>query len=457
MNCTCTDAKCAEIHGMYECLKNDYATLERVAERNEMIAKAAVPLQTTPNDELYNVCVSDCYSFPKCSDTDCQRKHGNSMNLTNAYRDLWIETERQHGLAVQATTGVQILTAKLRAQGDINGKIIQQAVADKEYVKFQYNNLRAQYQNLSELQTDPFCRDTEILKLREEAASARATAADKNTIAFNANQQYLNISANYDILEEKVKELEKEILFNKRAIAKQNETIEAFRAAQPEELRIKRVGLCTDYVCSSKINDLNYKLSQLRGVINEKDTQIETMSQEKKQTEKVSLYWKEQHNLALNNESLDQVHKRKAEEAPVKIVTVRDPPANELVAHLDPDLSMKLNSLFIVATASVSSLEENKLYDSFLMDQPENQRLGTLAAMYSACHHGEGLPDRDKKKYKYELTGEVKDSSRIGKRSFSACLKALGGISTRKNSKTIWINIHMRRIPIFERTELPSV
>jgi hypothetical protein len=77
--------------------------------------------------------------------------------------------------------------------------------------------------------------------------------------------------------------------------------------------------------------------------------------------------------------------------------------------------------------------------------------------MYSACHHGEGLPDREKKKYKHDLTGEVKDSSRIGKRSFSACLKALGGISTRKNSKTIWVNIHMRRIPIFERTELPSV
>jgi hypothetical protein len=443
--------------GKYQCLQNDFEQISSALEKNQAIINASMEKVPRCNTKQIAVCRNDIYNYPKCSDEDCRRKHGNYINLLGAYDELYEDRMRVFALGDKAINGNQGLWRQYQSETDINTKKIEQVIRDRDNIIFQYNNLRADYQNLREIQTDPFCRDTEILKLREEAASQRAFALDRNTVAANANQQYMNISANYDILEEKVKELEKEIMFNKRTIAKQNETIEAFRAAQPEELRTRRIGLCTDYVCSSKINDLNYKLSQLRGIVTERDAQIETMSQEKKQAEKLSVYWKEQHNLALKNETLDQDHKRKAEEAPVKIVTVRDPPANELVAHLDPDLSVKFNSLFMVSSGSFSSLEENKLYDNFLMDQPENQRLGTLAAMYSACHHGEGLPDRDKKKYKHDLTGEVKDSSRIGKRSFSACLKALGGISTRKNSKTIWVNIHMRRIPIFERTELPSV
>jgi len=457
MKCSCTNVECAVVLGKYQCLQNDFERISSALEKNQAIITASMQDVPQCNTKQIAVCRKDIYNYPKCSDEDCRCKHGNYINLLGEYEELYKDRMKIFAYAQQAINGNQGLWRKYHNETDLNTKMIEQVTRDRDNIIFQYNNLRADYQSLREIQADPFCRDTEILKLREEAASARALAIDKNTVAFNANQQYLNISANYDILEEKVKELEKDIMFNKRTIAKQNETIEAFRAAQPEELRTKRVGLCTDYVCSSKINDLNYKMSQLKGIIAEKDAQIETMSQEKKQAEKVSLYWKEQHNLALKSETLDQIHKRKAEETPVKIVTVRDLPSNELVAHLDHDLGVKFNSLFIVAMGIVSSLEENKLYDSFLMDQPENQRLGTLAAMYSACHNGEGLPDRDKKKYKYELTGEVKDSSRIGKRSFSACLKALGGISTRKNSKTIWVNIHMRRVPIFERTELPSV
>jgi hypothetical protein len=201
------------------------------------------------------------------------------------------------------------------------------------------------------------------------------------------------------------------------------------------------------------MNILKDKISGQWKELYGKDRIIQEMREERDKAKQSSVYWKEQHS-KLTEGSQDSnmqqpTNKRMREDVPVAAPKPRD-----LEAKMSADLSLRFNMLFNVSDVYNATLDENTLYDNFFMDQPEKEKLQVIEEMFSACHGGSKMPERDRKKFKSDLLVDAADSSRIGKRSFAACLKALGGVSQRKYAKTVWVNVHMRHPPMFQRMQL---
>jgi hypothetical protein len=160
-------------------------------------------------------------------------------------------------------------------------------------------------------------------------------------------------------------------------------------------------------------------------------------------------YWRKQHDLAIEGrcEAILQANRARPLDAEPAVEAAPARQQIELNATLNEDLTRKLDCLFIRTHNLDLEMDENKLYDAFLLDQPEAERLPILHSMYAACHGGATIPEKEAKNY--DPNASESGSGRIAKKSFAACLRAMGGIFKRKGTKIVWRNIHQRRSPCF--------
>jgi hypothetical protein len=285
--------------------------------------------------------------------------------------------------------------------------------------------------------------------LREEAAKERNYALERNDVAVNANRQYEYKEQLYQLEKKEKAELEMKLNYCNKEIATLKETIEAFKQAQPQDLQTHTCGVCADLKCAWKICSLNDKLYGAQRELAEKDAKLQQLSDLCEKLKRDNEFIKHQTQQASQDDIAPGYNKRKHEESTSTVIAR----PGDLQATFTRDLDLKFNCLFLIGNPT-SVIDENTLYDSFLLDQPENERLEALSQVYAACHDGQDMQERDKKRFKLDLLGDPNDSSRVNKRSFAACLKAMGGVSRRKYNKIVWVNVHLRRQPCFQRKNL---
>ena len=440
--------------GKFEILKKNYDTLAIEAKKHQDVACIALQDANKPLNASPSAVYQDLYIKPLCSNPECKKKHDNYVKVVQDYNDA-AEGKKKYFDMLDTTIKRNVEQSKSNKIRDeyVLRKFQQQEEA-KIHANIQYEMLNRRYHELQQMKTDPLCRDGEIIKLRNELATANNKWMERNATCVKANQEAVHYYKCYEQQSSMVNDMKIEIKKYRDTIAFQNETIEAYKAAQPEELRKCPVGVCTDLRCKRNIILINDTVYAAQNESQKKDVIIRELKEERDRFKQNSVYWKQQHDTLANGSNSDgaqtTTHKRAREE-----ISVADAPkSRELQAKLTDDLETRFRILFDVTNYCGAGMEENRLYDSFFSDQPEKERLDVLEELFSVCHDGNKMPERDRKKYKHDLMGDPSESSRIGKRSFAACLKALGGISKRKNNTIYWINVEMHREPMFMRTQL---
>ena len=438
----------------FEILKNNYDILAVEAKKHQDVASIALlnpnaPIRVSP--AAVNV---DLYNSPLCTNPACQAKHENYVALVQDYNDATANKTKYFDMLNRTIKGNQERFKTDQIAHESTLRKFEQQSADLLSMRMRYGMLKQTFLELQQTRVDPFCRDEEILKLRNELAKAKDGWAERNTTAVNANRDAAHYIKCYEEQSSLVNDMKIDIAKCKNTISSQHETIEAFRKAQPEELRTRPVGVCIDFKCGCIINGLKDSVYSARNESLAKDATIQELKEERNKFKQNSSYWKQQHDSLVNGNHADgaqmTTHKRMHEDISVAAA----PKSRELQAKLTNDLDTRFRILFDVNSFCSAGLDENTLYDNFFLDQPEKERLDVLEELFAVCHDGNRMPERDRKKYKYDLLGEPSESSRIGKRSFAACLKALGGVSKRKNNTIFWTNVHMRRQPMCMRTKL---
>jgi hypothetical protein len=106
----------------------------------------------------------------------------------------------------------------------------------------------------------------------------------------------------------------------------------------------------------------------------------------------------------------------------------------------DNDLTAMLQGQFEVVTET-DQLEtcENDLYDDFMSSQAPHLQEQILDRMFASCHNGQRMPEKERKRLR------SKPNCRSCKNSFSACLRAMGGIMRKKESRKMWLNIRLKK------------
>ena len=446
---TDTCIECEVNLAKYKCLERDYDRMNMEAQRDRDMMEATLQNDNTNPDVDFNAIRRDLCILPKCNDPKCLTRHGNYSVLLKLYEEHIVQRKKHFKMADISIKQNQIMGSSQMLQRHSNRKDLEAAKRGEHNAHLQYTNLLGEFEALRQIKTDPLCRDTEILKLRQEVEDTKKFAMERNTTCVNANLQYTRMEQLKEEASKENTELRMKLDYCNRDIKNLQETVDAFRQAQPQDLQSHTCGMCTDLKCAQKINQSGDKLYGAQRELAEKDAKLQQLSDICEKLRRENAYLKEQNIQALNAESGSVDNKRKYEDTTQTVITR----PTDLEAKFTQDLSMKFNCLFFVGTCT-SVIDENTLYDSFLMDQPENERLEVLSQVYASCHNGQDMQERDKKKFKSDLLGDQKDSSRVNKRSFAACLKTMGGISRRRNNKIVWVNIHLRRQPCFQKRQL---
>ena len=98
----------------------------------------------------------------------------------------------------------------------------------------------------------------------------------------------------------------------------------------------------------------------------------------------------------------------------------------------------EFESFFRIVEDEGECLEENVMYDAFFDSLDERRRERFVAWMYACCHQGRALPLRDR---------QTLCDARVGKKTFAACLWAIGGVFKRafNGRRNVWINVRMTK------------
>jgi hypothetical protein len=134
-----------------------------------------------------------------------------------------------------------------------------------------------------------------------------------------------------------------------------------------------------------------------------------------------------------------------------QVVHVIEQKTKPLVSNIGPqdELTLRIQSLFELMPGVDAELDENDMYDEFMLDQEPHRREQVLEQMFAACHNGERMPENERKRFRAAMTAK-NNSIRSCKRSFSACLRAIGGVMSKKRSRNVWLNFRQTRAPIFK-------
>ena len=107
---------------------------------------------------------------------------------------------------------------------------------------------------------------------------------------------------------------------------------------------------------------------------------------------------------------------------------------------LDDDLTARLQGRFeIVTETDQLETSENDLYDAFMSSHEPHLQEQILNRMFAACHNGQGMPEKERKRRR------LNPNCRSCKHSFSACLRAIGGVVRKIDKTNYWMNIRQKK------------
>jgi hypothetical protein len=102
---------------------------------------------------------------------------------------------------------------------------------------------------------------------------------------------------------------------------------------------------------------------------------------------------------------------------------------------------MNFRSFFSIFPGwSEEELDETSMLNDFVADIDPSERQKNVKWIFTSCNPSEtATPACDEK---------------VVRKSFGACLKALGGISKKRHGRTVWTSVRQNRVPIFKRLNI---
>ena len=292
-----------------------------------------------------------------------------------------------------------------------------------------YSALQIRFRDLEQLKTDPFCRDSEIIKLRGEAAAETQRFKDANRTAFLANVEAKQFLADLKAEQERSRKLEIDLQNSNVKIQQLQDTIEAYK--QVPELKDLPVGLCKDFRCTNRYNETCRKLGGF-------DRQVSQLKQENEDLQRDVKRQKSDNTVLMAR--LD-----KGMEALSPVFMVLEQSDAPIVADFDKcddygNLRLSLKTFFIFFPAHDEEYEESAMYTDFLLDFSTNeQRQAIIGSIYAACHGGRKIPESILERFRQKSTDTRPEL--VCRKCFAACMIALGGHFQKKGNKTVWRNV----------------
>jgi len=289
-----------------------------------------------------------------------------------------------------------------------------------------HSALQIRYRDLEQRKDDPYCRDAEIVRMRENIAELTQRWMNANQTAVNANRETKSLFVEIDAANDKMRKLEGELIDAKGKIRQQQDTIEAYE--QLPELRDQPVGKCTDFRCKKR----------------DFESQMKVVDCE----EQVKVLAKENHDL------LEQVKKFKNDDKALVVqMENKLPPifmfveqnSKPTVANMEKfyELKLSLRSFFGFYPANDEEYEEATMYNDFLMDLHPADRETKIGWIYAACHDGKSIPETTLEQFRKKSTDDRLEL--VCRSCFAACMLALGGNFRKVGKKTVWLNVRANR------------
>ena len=301
--------------------------------------------------------------------------------------------------------------------------------------KAKHSQLKCAYDELHMRKTDPLHRDDEVARLRKELADAKQQHLNANNTALMANRVAEELQRELFQAQRKVAELEGVVGEGATRIKVLEEVVETCKRS--DELRGCAIGECKDYVCRRRAMDLYRTERELREEIGalqrERAHCLCVISQLRHNSEE----WK----AVLGG---DQPMTEEDEEVVQRPLVAKQ--KTPLVADLTnfDELVTNLKSLFQRSPAGFNeNLEEKGMLWDFVADIEPMERTQNLRWILAACHGGV-LPAN-------LVENEDLAAAKITRKCFSACIRALGGVSRKAGSRVVWVNVCRTRRPVFAR------
>jgi hypothetical protein len=370
------------------------------------------------------------------------------------HRDMW---RRLRAMNLEQQKRCEVESANVRSIQHQQGKQLAQ-------IKNQYVRLQTTHAELKRRKDDPFCRDSEICKLRLEVADAKGMTAAYNQTALKANNEARLYFAELENDKERVVSLQAEINSLGAEVRLSAERVEVLlqTAESREAMQLFTVGECKDLVCRNRQLGCSHKLNMAIQEIAVLKEERKNLREDLARARADSSRWRRQCDLSsVKRETpiplsevpvgsvvsiADDSHETMVNQQAVHVIEQKSKP---LVANLNraDELTMRLQSLFELIPAWDAEMDENVMYDEFILDQEHHRREQIMEQMYSVCHGGNPMPDKERKRLSDPSSAR---NNRVCKRSFSACLRAIGGVMNKKRSRNIWLNFRQTRSPIFK-------
>ena len=292
-----------------------------------------------------------------------------------------------------------------QADSGVERMMLEQPKRELDLTRIKNGRLQIQIDELKKQKKDPLCKVSEIAKLRANIEHGREIMARLEFSARGAAREYYaQIECEKMAgcaLKEKVCSLEAYVTMQQEKII----ALEKFAKQFSNETR--PLPGCDDLVCK-----------------------LQNISEERDKAWSEAAYWKGLYDEeSLNNGDpvcMDEEMSKKP------VVSTIGP---------DDDLTIRLLGQFeLVTEPDQLEICENDLYDAFMSSQESHLHEQILDQMFSSCHNGRRMPEKERKRLRST------PNCRSCKNSFSACLRAIGGIMRKKESRKIWLNVRKRSV-----------
>lgn len=260
---------------------------------------------------------------------------------------------------------------------------LQAALTDQ---RLRFIQLKGQYDELKQKQTDPHCRDREVQRLRAELEEARQSQLGANRTALTANQVADALRRELDAAVARLAEMEAEADVTNTRMAGLEDALDTFRRAGT--LRDCTVSECKDYTCRKRLLD----------------------------------------QITLRKELAEAL---RAQPPPQRSAAPRARTALLVADRAPSELLVNLQRSFIVFPGwSSEELDDGAAFADFVSDLPPAERETNLRWALAACNQGAA-----------DIRAEDLGASKLVRRCFSACLRAIGGAAKKRGAALVWTNV----------------
>ena len=442
--CSCDNEECRNAHYIHAVSKRDFECM--LGEHQKVMDENKGHMEILrERDQAKKMPVSR-YANRSCGCTrvECQQYFSDCVNWEQQFLEVNKEKEKYFGFYAGLTAGNQRTADNWRSNRDFHEKQIKDLNSEVARHAMNASQWKYKCENLEKVKDKPWCREEMIMGLEKDIEKANKSVKYLNDVVWRANRSQEVDQATISSCKQKIQEHEQTIKQLEVAVTDRDELIDALRTARPDELQHNAFDICTNIVCKRRINMANMMAGARNTELRELEEENTRLKDDLMKAEHDRNLWKSEHDKAIQGDC--EMLREAALERPVEVVE-SEQRRIDLVPVMDEELKVLFNTLFVKTGTMDKAIEETKLYDDFVNDQPPSKRLAVLKKVYSACHEGRQMPEQESKRFNDDPAST--GNGRIAKQSFAACLKAMGGISKKKGTRSVWLNIRVRHDPVF--------